>query len=151
MFAARGLLRAEPLQRVGILGAVGDLDLPGVSDLHGQRAALAFHLRAQIVAQGIAFAIGDRGDFVAAMVEHDFARIVLRLDIEHRFAGDRFVGEIQFEIQRDMGDPRDLRPREGLVVERVFTGQDRCHLGRGGRELGSRGAIGKRQRESQGG
>ena len=66
-------------------------------------------------------------------------------------AADPLRVKIQIEVERHVRDPRDLRLGEGLVVERVFAGQDRRHLGRVGRGIVRRGASGERQREGQGG
>ena len=127
VFAARGLFRAQPLQRFGILGrGIPDANRARIAHRNGQRRALAAfghrltHGERQIAARSI----GDAGDAQPVRIEHDLARIVAGQHIERRGPANALPFEIERQVERDMRDPRDLRLRIGQRIERFRPGQN---------------------------
>ena len=157
MRLARGLRRRQPLQRLGVgSGAVTDRDPPGRADPDGQRLAAGRVVRAEREGQGAAARAGNRLDLQPLAVEDDLLRSRRRLDVERRRAGHAPRLEIGGEVERDMGDPRDLRAGIGLDVARVRSGQDRrdgggrAAAGRGGGHAGGNAERGEEKQETHG-
>ena len=132
MALAGGLVRAQPLQRLGIGRApVADFELPrSRPDADGQRLAPRLVAGAERMLKRRARAVGDRLDLQPLAVEHDLSRALGRLDVENRRPRHPFRLEVRVEVERDMGHPRHLRPGEAAGVARILAGQHRRHLAR---------------------
>ena len=105
--------------------------------------------------KGAPLGVGDRLDFQPLGIEDDLGRIGRRLDGQHRLAADPVRLEIERQIERDMGDAGDLRPREAMPVARLRLSQDRRHPPLAGRRrrraliAAARGAGGEQGEESE--
>ena len=78
---------------------------------------------------GLAVAVGDRLDLQPLAVEDDLLGVGLALDVERRRAADPLGVEIDPEVERDMMDPRFLRPGVAGGVDGIGAGQDRRDAG----------------------
>eukprot|EP01136_Pigoraptor_vietnamica_P039928 Opistho-1_new@11257 len=125
--AARGLRRLQPLQRARVRAAfVFDLDFPRAVEGDGEWGAkigAAFAERVRRLAPARADCVDDE----AQTIEHDLLRIVARRDGERGLAAHHFAFEIGGQIERHVGDARDLgaRVRTGVVRqwrERIARG-----------------------------
>ena len=96
------------------------------------------------VGQRLAVGGGDRGDLEALVVERDALDPGLRLEVERRGAADALGGEVDREVERDMGDAGLERLGVAVDVDRVGAGQDRRDGARGGRWRGRVARPGRR-------
>ena len=75
-------------------------------------------------------------DFEALGVEDDLARALGCLNVEGRRAADPPGVEIGDQVERDMGDPGDFRPRIAVNILRILGEEDRRHHPLGRSRLG---------------
>ncbi len=138
MFLSGSLFSGQPLQRAGISrGLVLDDDLAHLADLDGQRCAEDGVDRADLVGQRLPGLVGDAFDLQPLVVENDLLGALFRLDVERCGAADALGGEIDAEVEGNVGDARFERLGIAVNVDGVGAVEDRRN-----RPLG----VGRRRR-----
>jgi len=142
---AGGLLRGQPLQRLGVRRRTVADDDPELlrHQIHNQRAPARRVAIAEPPRQRAALPVLHRLDFQALRVEDDLLRARSRLDVERRRPAHPPRLEIGVEIERDMGDAGDFGPGEALRIPSIRPGQDRRHRPPGRRRGARARAEGK--------